>query len=78
MAKGRIEVDKDKCKGCELCLTACKFSVIALSEPEKVNAFGYNYLTAVAPDKCTGCALCAQMCPDSAIEVYRETKGKGE
>ena len=78
MAKGRIEVDNDKCKGCELCLTACKLGVIALSGPEKVNAFGYNYLVAVAPDQCTGCALCAQMCPDSAIEVYREMKGKGE
>jgi len=78
MAKGRIEVDQDKCKGCELCLTACRFGVIALSGSDKVNAYGYSYLLAVHPDKCTGCALCAMMCPDSAIEVYREAKDKGE
>lgn len=78
MAKGRIEIDKDKCKGCELCIAACRQGVIALSHADKVNAYGYNYLVAVNPDKCTGCVLCAQMCPDSAIEVYREARVKGE
>ena len=75
MAKGHIEIDIDKCKGCELCLTACKFDVIRLSDSDKANAYGYPYLVAATPDNCTGCAACGQMCPDSAITVYREVKG---
>jgi 2-oxoglutarate ferredoxin oxidoreductase subunit delta len=74
--KGRIEIDIDKCKGCEICITACKQNVIALSGSDKLNAYGYLYLVAVDPDKCNGCALCGQMCPDSAITVYREVRKK--
>ena len=76
MLKGRIEIDVDKCKGCEICIPTCRFGVIALSETGKVNAYGFNYLVAVKPELCNGCTLCGQMCPDSAIEVYREEKKK--
>ena len=77
MAKGRIEIDRDKCKGCEFCITACKFGVIALSPQEKTNGQGYRYLETVKPDNCTGCTLCAVMCPDAVITVWRaENKGQ--
>ena len=78
MPKGRIEIDIDKCKGCEICIGTCRFNVITLSETGKVNAFGFSYLVAVKPDLCNGCALCGQMCPDSAIEVFREEKKKAQ
>lgn len=77
MAKGRIAIDKDKCKGCELCITACKYDVIALSATGKTNLLGYRYLVAAHPDNCVGCGMCALMCPDSVITVWREaSKGK--
>ena len=72
MAKGKIEIDIQKCKGCGICIAACKHGVIALSHPKTTNQFGYRFLVTVKADQCTGCALCGFMCPDSAIEVYRE------
>lgn len=77
MAKGKIAVDIDKCKGCELCITACRHGVIALGPVERTNAQGYRYLEVVHPESCTGCAMCAQMCPDGALTVWRES-GKGK
>lgn len=74
MAKGRIEISVDLCKGCELCITGCKFGVIALSAPDKTNSYGYRYLETVKPENCTGCGFCAIMCPDSAVTVLRESK----
>ncbi|MBN1591960.1 MAG: 4Fe-4S binding protein [Candidatus Coatesbacteria bacterium] len=68
-ATGRVVIDKDLCKGCELCIGACPKGVLAMST--KINAKGYFYSEAVNPDDCIGCALCAMSCPDVAIEVYK-------
>lgn len=77
MAKGKIEIDRDKCKGCELCVTACKYGVIALSPTGQTNVQGYRHLVAVHPDQCVGCGMCALMCPDAVLTVWREVnKGK--
>lgn len=73
MAKGRIDIDRDKCKGCELCITACKYGVIALSERGTTNSLGYRHLVAQNPGQCVGCGLCALMCPDAALTVWRES-----
>lgn len=74
MAKGRIDIDIHMCKGCELCVTACKFDVIGLAEQGKANRYGLRYLVAANPENCTGCGMCAQMCPDSAITVWRAAR----
>ena len=66
---GRVEIEKDRCKGCELCIDACPKGVLEMST--KINSKGYFYADAVHPEKCTGCALCAMSCPDVAIEVYK-------
>ena len=68
--KGYIEIDRELCKGCELCIYFCPKGVICLSD--KLNASGY--LAAAfndSNDECTGCAICAIVCPEVAIEVYR-------
>ena len=67
--KGAIEVDVEKCKGCELCIAACPTNVIQLN-PE-VNRKGYHFAYAENPDNCTGCTNCAMVCPDAVITVYR-------
>ncbi len=70
--KGVIIVDKEKCKGCELCIHACPTSVISMSG--EVNAKGYHFACMKNPDACTGCTNCAIVCPDGVIMVYREKK----
>jgi 2-oxoglutarate ferredoxin oxidoreductase subunit delta len=68
--KGTIEVDIERCKGCEVCVSACPTDVIAMSED--VNSKGYFYAYMEHPDACTGCANCAIVCPDGVITVYRK------
>ncbi|MDP1621947.1 MAG: 4Fe-4S dicluster domain-containing protein [Bacteroidales bacterium] len=70
MAKviGDIAIDIEKCKGCEVCLAACPFTVIAMSK--EVNSKGYRFAMKVN-NECTGCTNCALVCPDGVITVYR-------
>jgi 2-oxoglutarate ferredoxin oxidoreductase subunit delta len=70
---GKIVVNKEYCKGCELCTAACAFKLIRLGK--EFNRSGYYFIEFTDPEgKCTGCALCAEMCPDVAIEVWKEEK----
>jgi len=67
-AKGKIVIDIEMCKGCEVCVAACSECVIAMSK--NVNSKGYHYAESVN-DACTGCTNCAVICPDGVITVYR-------
>jgi 2-oxoglutarate ferredoxin oxidoreductase subunit delta len=71
LAKGKVVINEDRCKGCELCTTVCPHKILAL-DPKKINKLGYHPVTLTDPEECIGCALCARMCPDCVIEVYRE------
>jgi 2-oxoglutarate ferredoxin oxidoreductase subunit delta len=71
MAKGRIEINEELCKGCELCTSVCPKDLIAMSY-DRFTAKGYRPAELVDPDQeCTGCAICSIICPDAAITVYR-------
>ncbi len=76
MATGRVVIDIERCKGCELCRDACPQDVLALAE--ELNAKGYRPVVLLDPaHDCTGCALCAVVCPDGCITVYRDVVPKG-
>lgn len=81
MTELRIVIDKDRCKGCGLCTTACPGQLLHIGCT--VNRFGLFavQISAEGQTACTSCALCARSCPDVAITVFRpdtpET-GKGE
>jgi 2-oxoglutarate ferredoxin oxidoreductase subunit beta len=68
----KVIIEKDRCKGCELCIHACPNSVLEMST--EINAKGYFFPREAQPDKCDGCRHCALVCPDMAIQV--EVKGK--
>lgn len=70
MPKGYIEIDRELCKGCQLCMAFCPKAVITIYP--KVNAAGYQPATPTKNEECTGCSVCAVVCPEVAIEVYRE------
>jgi 2-oxoglutarate ferredoxin oxidoreductase subunit delta len=73
--KGKVEIDIQKCKGCEMCTVACKEDVLKMSKD--INNLGYRYAV-VVNDDCTGCVNCALVCPDGVIKVYRATAKKRE
>jgi 2-oxoglutarate ferredoxin oxidoreductase subunit delta len=73
MIKGTIVINKDICKGCELCISACPQESLGLSR--QINISGYRYIELIK-DNCTGCINCAIVCPDAAITVYRQPKIK--
>jgi len=66
----KIIVDESRCKGCELCISACPRNLIKL-DTERINAMGYHPSTLTDEEKCIGCAMCAMMCPHIAITVER-------
>ncbi|MDO4595162.1 MAG: 4Fe-4S binding protein [Tissierellia bacterium] len=71
MAKGRVELDTDRCKGCGLCVHVCPKNVLEI-DLEKINKKGYSPSEAKRMEDCIGCANCAITCPDSIITVFRE------
>jgi 2-oxoglutarate ferredoxin oxidoreductase subunit delta len=68
--KGWIEINPKYCKGCELCVSACPQTVLAL-DVEHLTPKGYHPVY-LYKDGCTGCAICALVCPEAALTVYRE------
>ncbi len=71
--KGTVFIEKNICKGCELCIEACPQNSLRLSL--NINNAGYRYAELVE-DNCTGCTNCALVCPEVAITVYRQKKIK--
>jgi 2-oxoglutarate ferredoxin oxidoreductase subunit delta len=71
--KGKVVIDIQKCKGCELCTVACKEEALKLSDT--INIKGYRYIIA-NNDLCNGCVNCALVCPDAVITVYRTSVKK--
>ncbi|HOO72935.1 MAG TPA: 4Fe-4S binding protein [Spirochaetota bacterium] len=67
--KGRIEINRELCKGCGICVFFCPKKLITLSD--QLNAAGYLHTVFEDTGTCTGCATCAVVCPEVAIEVYR-------
>ena len=69
-----IEVDRDRCKGCGLCVESCPEGILELS-PE-INIKGYHFAVQTDKGACTACRMCAITCPDVAIRVLRIAKKK--
>lgn len=72
--KGKIIVDRERCKGCYLCIEVCPFHIIEVDQ--ELNRKGYHPARPkedISEDGkgCTACTMCALVCPEVAIEVYR-------
>ena len=65
----KIEIDKELCKACELCLDVCPRQLIRISAGK--NSMGAHYAEQTSSESCTGCRLCAIECPDIAISVFK-------
>jgi 2-oxoglutarate ferredoxin oxidoreductase subunit delta len=66
--RGTVVIDTDACKGCELCIDACKPAVLVMTDHER-NAKGFRYPYLLTG--CTACQACAQVCPDFVFQVWK-------
>jgi len=65
--RGTVHIDTEACKGCDLCIPACRPAVLVMSTD--VNPTGYRY-PELLPG-CTGCRACLDVCPDFCFEVFK-------
>lgn len=72
----RTLIDKNRCKGCELCVNACPKKVLVMSK--EINDKGYFFATVVQQGACIGCRFCAFQCPDVAIELFQNDAAEEE
>jgi 2-oxoglutarate ferredoxin oxidoreductase subunit delta len=68
-----VEIARDRCKGCGLCVDVCPQHVLVLNE-SVVNVLGYHPVELTDADACTSCVLCARICPDATFTVYAKPK----
>jgi len=54
-----LEIDRQKCTGCGLCVDACPFGSLSLDEEG----------IAVVDESCTGCGACIDVCPVEALSL---------
>ncbi len=52
---GRIELNRDRCKACYLCIDACPNKV--LEKDTEVNVLGYYPMKVNQEKTCVGCAI---------------------
>ena len=60
-----VTIIKDRCKGCELCITNCPTDSLEMSK--ETNIKGYFVPRILDISTCSGCNLCSKLCPDFAI-----------
>ncbi len=61
LGRSYVEVDRDRCRGCALCMDSCPVSAIALSE----------MIAAIDTTACIECFTCQEICPSGAIRFVR-------
>ena len=66
----RVTIDKEKCKGCYLCVGFCpKGSLVAGPD---LNNKGYKPVIFKEGSQCIGCCFCARICPDCCITIEKD------
>ena len=70
MSRGRPDIDREKCKGCTLCIGACPEKILVMSRDE-FNRQGLPFSICFEEERCTACMSCAIICPDSAIRILK-------
>jgi 2-oxoglutarate ferredoxin oxidoreductase subunit delta len=76
-----IEIIKDWCKGCEICVKRCPVNALEMSD--ELNKRGVYPPRLKEENDCNFCRLCELLCPDFAVTVIpdegdtpKETKSK--
>jgi len=66
----KITIDRERCKGCLLCINFCPRGLIKLDN--NLNCLGAKPVKFTDDSgECLGCIQCALICPDCCIEVFK-------
>ncbi len=58
-----VIIDRDKCNGCETCLSSCPFDAIEIVDEK-----------AVINEYCNSCMACLEVCPEGAIKEIKSSE----
>jgi len=64
-----VIVDKERCKGCGICMSFCPRGVFEFED--YLNEGGHHPVRLTGRE-CIGCRACVIMCPDIALELVQE------
>ncbi len=67
VSRGTVVIDRERCKGCTLCIPACPPRVLEMGTTPN----GMGVPTPELLPGCTGCGACLLVCPDFCFEVFR-------
>ena len=59
--KKEVNIDREWCKGCGICVAFCPKGVLEIDDDEKAYW--------AQPENCINCGLCELRCPDVAVEL---------
>ena len=62
----KVEIKRERCKECGLCINHCPKK--AISKSDSLNANGY-YPVQIDDELCIGCGICYTTCPDGVFHV---------
>lgn len=63
----KVEINKQRCKGCRLCVFFCPVKHLELSED--LNNRGVRFAVAKEGAECIGCGFCFVICPDVCVKI---------
>jgi 2-oxoglutarate ferredoxin oxidoreductase subunit delta len=67
-----IQINKDACKGCGICIAMCPVKILEFSNG--LNKVGVHYPIVIDETECTECENCMIYCPDFAMVVIKNEK----
>ncbi len=69
-SKWKINVIRDRCKGCGFCIEFCPLQTLKPSDEYNIRGVHYPVLNDDG-DSCVGCQICEMQCPDLAIFITK-------
>ncbi|MDY6881015.1 MAG: 4Fe-4S binding protein [Thermodesulfobacteriota bacterium] len=66
----KVEVKKETCTGCALCVKRCPMDALQLKVSTKARN-KYGKAAVVSPELCIGCGVCVHKCPSDSLLLVR-------
>ena len=70
MGNIRVEINRDWCKGCQICVSVCPRQVLYVDVQQWTA--GFHPIGVRQVERCTACRNCELLCPDLAMEVIED------